>query len=48
MINLKLNNSVEMPIFGLGIYKMTNQEELEKILVDYYDPEDCEDEGIDP
>ena len=29
MIKLKFNNSVEMPILGLGIYKMTDREELE-------------------
>ena len=29
MIKLKFNNSVEMPILGLGIYKMTDRKELE-------------------
>ena len=29
MINLKLNNSIEMPILGLGVYKITDKKELE-------------------
>lgn len=29
MINVKLNNGVEMPILGLGIYKITDKKELE-------------------
>lgn len=29
MFNVKFNNGKEMPIFGLGVYKMTNKEELE-------------------
>ena len=28
MINVKLNNGVEMPILGLGIYKITDKNEL--------------------
>ena len=29
MFNVKFNNGIEMPILGLGVYKMTNKEELE-------------------
>ncbi|WP_432632879.1 aldo/keto reductase [Brachyspira sp.] len=28
MINVKLNNGVEMPILGFGIYKITDKNEL--------------------
>ena len=28
MFNVKFNNGIEMPILGLGVYKMTNKEEL--------------------
>ena len=27
MINVKLNNGIEMPILGLGIYKITDKKE---------------------
>ncbi|ELV05520.1 aldo/keto reductase, partial [Brachyspira hampsonii] len=32
MINVKFNNGIEMPIFGLGLYKITDKKELENAL----------------
>lgn len=28
MINVKLNNGIEMPILGLGIYKITDKKRI--------------------
>ena len=29
MINVKFNNGIEMPILGLGLYKITDKKEVE-------------------
>jgi 2,5-diketo-D-gluconate reductase A len=34
MQNVKLNNGVEMPILGFGVFQVTNLEECERSVLD--------------
>jgi diketogulonate reductase-like aldo/keto reductase len=36
MQNVKLNNGVEMPILGFGVFQVTDLEECERIVLDAF------------
>ena len=40
MEKVKLNNSVEMPILGFGVYQMRDLEECKKAVIDKKDSEE--------